>query len=567
MKTAIASILVLASAVLAGPDLSVNTGRSIGNLITGNSLQLGKRQSSVKDSLTGNNTDPGIGYFEQPIDHNNPSLGTFKIRYLWSNEHWKGPGSPIVVFTPGQANISSYYAIFDKFNETLMYQNTAQLAYEVGAALVLVENRYYGESSPYQELTTANLQYLNQDQVMHDLVNFAKNAKLPFSPNSTASNVPWILTGGSYSGAVATYVADKLPGTYWAYYTSSAVVQSQDEFWKANLAFQKYGPKNCTKDVAAVVGHIDQVFSRGIESEKVAIKTMFGMKNLTHDYDFLQVLAGDPALWAGQKLYYRTEAENRDFNDIYKWCDAIEGAWDTVTQNYTNATLPGAEGVGMQKALKNWAGWWTNVLLPTYCLDRFGSYYPGLYEENSTYCLESVDPNDPFFTDLRVRNPWVRQSWWIQCNEAAYTWAGAPKGVPTVASSLLTVAEFTRICKKLFPTGPKGEKVGRRTQDQYNAHFGGWNIKGTKRLLHVNGEMDYWLPATFAAPQRPGGPLQSTPEVPTWVIPGGLHCTDFNMWDEGRYNKDVLRVTGEVRAQLRKWISEWPGYHGKIPSI
>ncbi|KAG9377459.1 hypothetical protein A1F94_011862 [Pyrenophora tritici-repentis] len=441
MKTAIASILVLASAVLAGPDLSVNTGRSIGNLITGNSLQLGKRQSSVKDSLTGNNTDPGIGYFEQPIDHNNPSLGTFKIRYLWSNEHWKGPGSPIVVFTPGQANISSYYAIFDKFNETLMYQNTAQLAYEVGAALVLVENRYYGESSPYEELTTANLQYLNQDQVMHDLVNFAKT---PSYHSVLTAPLPTslVLTGGSYSGAVATYVADKLPGTYWAYYTSKV--------WAEELH----------KDVAAVVGHIDQVFSRGIESEKVAIKTMFGMKNLTHDYDFLQVLAGDPALWAGQKLYYRTEAENRDFNDIYKWCDAIEGAWDTVTQNYTNATLPGAEGVGMQKALKNWAGWWTNVLLPTYCLDRFGSYYPGLYEENSTYCLESVDPNDPFFTDLRNM-------------------------------------------QEIVSHRAQREKVGRRTQDQYNAHFGGWNIKGTKRLLHVNGEMDYWLPATLRLPNDP----------------------------------------------------------------
>ena len=34
--------------------------------------------------------------FEQLIDHDNPSLGTFSQFYYYSIDYWKGPGSPVV---------------------------------------------------------------------------------------------------------------------------------------------------------------------------------------------------------------------------------------------------------------------------------------------------------------------------------------------------------------------------------------------------------------------------------------------------------------------------------------
>ena len=34
--------------------------------------------------------------FEQLIDHDNPSLGTFSQFYYYSTEFYKGPGSPVV---------------------------------------------------------------------------------------------------------------------------------------------------------------------------------------------------------------------------------------------------------------------------------------------------------------------------------------------------------------------------------------------------------------------------------------------------------------------------------------
>jgi hypothetical protein len=42
---------------------------------------------------------PG-GTFDQLIDHNNPSLGTFKQRYWYSTEFWKGGNAPVGISIP-----------------------------------------------------------------------------------------------------------------------------------------------------------------------------------------------------------------------------------------------------------------------------------------------------------------------------------------------------------------------------------------------------------------------------------------------------------------------------------
>lgn len=48
--------------------------------------------------------------FDQLIDHNNPSLGTFKQRF-WTTWEFYEPGGPIVLFTPGEANAARAFII------------------------------------------------------------------------------------------------------------------------------------------------------------------------------------------------------------------------------------------------------------------------------------------------------------------------------------------------------------------------------------------------------------------------------------------------------------------------
>lgn len=46
------------------------------------------------------------------------------------------------------------------------------LAKKFGAAVVSLEHRYYGKSSPFDSLTTENLRYLSSKQALSDLANF-----------------------------------------------------------------------------------------------------------------------------------------------------------------------------------------------------------------------------------------------------------------------------------------------------------------------------------------------------------------------------------------------------------
>ena len=71
-----------------------------------NQLQLGKVQkptgvASAWESIK-------TGYFDQLLDHSNPSLGTFKQRYFFDDTLWTGDGAPIVLTSPGEQEADGF---------------------------------------------------------------------------------------------------------------------------------------------------------------------------------------------------------------------------------------------------------------------------------------------------------------------------------------------------------------------------------------------------------------------------------------------------------------------------
>ena len=226
----------------------------------------------------------GQTVFEQLLDHENPSLGTFKQSYWYNTEFWTGPGAPVVVFTPGETAAAEYTGYLT--NATI----TGQFAQAIGGAVVMIEHRYWGDSSPFAELTTKNLQYLTLANAIADLTYFARNVKLPFASNSSSSSnapqAPWVLSGGSYSGALAAWVESVDPGTYWAYHASSAVVEAQGDFWQYFEPIKQGMPQNCSADVQLVIKHIDDVLRKGTDAEVQALKSKFGLGSVVHNDDF-----------------------------------------------------------------------------------------------------------------------------------------------------------------------------------------------------------------------------------------------------------------------------------------
>ena len=75
----------------------------------------------------------------------------------------------------------------------------------------MIEHRFYGESNPLPDLSSESLKLHTIQQAIDDLKYFAENVVLPM-PNGdqlTPDKAPWVMMGGSYSGALTSWVMTK----------------------------------------------------------------------------------------------------------------------------------------------------------------------------------------------------------------------------------------------------------------------------------------------------------------------------------------------------------------------
>ena len=526
MKLLVASIL----ACLA----TLSTAISIHDGFTHTSLwHLPGREIGSSVPSMGNST------FEQLIDHTNPALGTFSQFYYYSDEWWS-PGGPVVFFTPGEINVTGYQSYLST-NRT-----TGVLASEIGAAVIVMEHRYWGRSSPYAELTTENMQYLTLTNAIADFTNFATNGVLPFDPHgtSTASRAPWVFSGGSYSGALAAWTESTANGTFWAYHASSAPVEAIADYWAYFYPVQEGMPVNCSTDISLVIEHIDSVLATGTDDEVYALKDMFGLAGLVND-DFASALENGPWLWQGNQFYHNT--------GFYDFCDAVE--------NSVNATVvPGPEGVGLEVALAGYASWFNGTFLPGWCASY--GYWTDEYDIN---CFDTHNASNPMFTDTSLSNTVDRQWEWMLCNEPFGYWQdGAPAGRPSIVSRLVDVNYWQRQCALYFPTAPDGftfASANGKTEADVNAYTKGWELTPSMRLIWANGGFDPWRESGVSSDFRPGGMLQSTPAAPVNIVPGGFHTSDLITMN-GVVNAGCKAVIDAEVAQLKAWVDEWPGQKG-----
>jgi hypothetical protein len=294
----------------------------------------------------------GWGTFDQLIDHANPELGTFKQRYWYGTEFWKGPGSPIYLVTPGEQT-------GEGFNRTWLGNTrlSGLMANQTGGAVVILEHRYWGRSSPYDNLTVENLQYLTLDNSLKDLTYFAKTFVPPFDDSgaSSADKAPWVFSGGSYAGALAGWLAALEPGTFWAYYSSSGVVEAVGDFWQYFAPVQEATPQNCSADVNAVINYVDLVLSFGSKKRKQELKNKFLLGEL-EDEDFASALETGPWQWQSTQFY---SVNIQGYTPYYRFCDYVENVWPNSTNK-----VPGARGVGLTKALDGYAKFVREEVLP-----------------------------------------------------------------------------------------------------------------------------------------------------------------------------------------------------------
>lgn len=220
----------------------------------------------------------------------------------------------------------------------------------------------------------------------------------PFDPTgkSSADKAPWVLMGGSYSGALSAWTASTEPGTFWAYHASSAPVEAISNYYEYFTPVMQGMPQNCSNDLQLVISHVDSVLTNGSKSDVSKLKSMFGLGDVQHNDDFGAAIENGPFLWQGNQFYANS--------GFFAMCDAVENVGSG------SSSIPGAGGVGLTKALAGYAHWFNSTFLPNYCSSTFG--YPEFSGTYNTKCFDTYDANSPLFTDTTLDNTADRAWMW-----------------------------------------------------------------------------------------------------------------------------------------------------------
>merc|ERR1719219_1989911 len=87
----------------------------------------------------------------------------------------------------------------------LNYGAWYQWAQENGAAMFVLEHRYYGQSKPTEDMSTENMKYLCSRQGLEDAGHFIS------AMNERHNLTTWITFGGSYAGSLSAWMRLRFP--------------------------------------------------------------------------------------------------------------------------------------------------------------------------------------------------------------------------------------------------------------------------------------------------------------------------------------------------------------------
>lgn len=260
-------------------------------------------------------------WINQTLDHFAPEDSpTFQQRYFEFLDYFDAPGGPIFLTICGESTCGGIYNDY-----------VGVLAKRFGAALVTLEHRYYGYSSPFSELTTKNLKYLTSKQALSDLAAFRNfyqnqiNQKYNLS-DQTAGNA-WITFGGSYSGALSAWFRLKFPHLTRGSLASSAVIHAIEDYYAYDEQVADSVGPSCSDALRAVKAVVNDY----LESNATYVKSLFDAQMLTNDADFLSLLADSTAVAV---QYSFSDVLCKPLLEAYQSDGSVLGAYQDFVKTY-----------------------------------------------------------------------------------------------------------------------------------------------------------------------------------------------------------------------------------------
>ncbi|XP_057449301.1 probable serine protease EDA2 [Lotus japonicus] len=426
-------------------------------------------------------------WFSQTLDHYSPyDHRKFQQRYYEFLDYFRIPDGPVFLVICGEYSCNG-----------IRNDYIAVLAKKFGAAVVSLEHRYYGKSSPFKSLATKNLRYLSSKQALFDLAVFRQNYQdsLNAKLNRTKTENPWFVFGVSYPGALSAWFRLKFPHLTCGSLASSAVVLAVYNFTEFDQQIGESAGAECK----AALQETTQLIEKKLATDGKALKASFNAADLEIDGDFMYFLA-DAGITAFQygnpdilcKPLVEAKKDGEDLVDAYV---------KYVKENYGEST----ESYD-QENLKN-----TSV------------------SENSSDRL-----------------------WWFQvCTEVAY-FQVAPSN-DSIRSSIVDTRYHLDLCKNVFGKGIFPD-VGAT-----NLYYGGTKIAGS-RIVFTNGSQDPWRRASkqISSPEMPsytitchncghGVDIRGCPQDPFNIEGNEKKCTSPDA---------VHKVRQKIIEHIDLWLSQ-----------
>ncbi|KAJ0464100.1 putative dipeptidyl-peptidase II [Helianthus annuus] len=402
----------------------------------------------IKSNSTSKYLTKDALWFNQTLDHFSPfDHRKFGQRYYEYLDEFRVPDGPIFLKICGESACGG-----------IQNDYISVLAKKFRAAVVTLEHRYYGKSSPFKSLTTKNLQFLSSKQALFDLAAFRQ----------TNVENPWFVFGVSYAGALSAWFRLKFPHLTCGSLASSGVVLAVYNFTE----FDQQVGESAGPECKAVLQEVTQLVEEKLASNPKALKATFDATELKIDGDFLYFLA-DAAAIAFQ------------YGNPDKLCTPMieaKKAGDDLVNAYAN-------------------------YIKEYYVGSFGA-------EVETYNQESLKKTT-------LSDSSGDRLWWFQvCTEVAY-FQVAPANDSIRSSKVDTRHEHYHLsyhldlCKNVFGVGVYP------VVDATNMYYGGTDIAGMT-YVHLNSVFSFGSKIVFTNgsqdPWRHASKQVSSPSMPSYLI-------------------------------------------------
>jgi len=434
-------------------------------------------------------------WFTQTLDHFNPIDGRTWEQRWWENWDLYRPGGPMFIMIGGEAEASPGW---------LNYGAWYGWAAEHGAAMFLLEHRYYGESRPTEDMSRENMRFLSSRQGLDDLANFITAMNTRY--NNTEA--PWISFGGSYPGSLSAWLRARYPHLVKGAVSSSGPLNAKLDFWEyfqvVSEALDTTGP-DCnpalTNALATIEFMLGQADSWGELSSLFHLCEPLDGNNEDDVKEFVEYLIDN--------LASIVQYNGRYEEDIFSVC------------NIMTDPAGGSE------------------------LERFALLNEVIMAMSGSECISTSYAG---WISLLTETSWAggdigwRQWIWQTCTEFGwYQTTNQPSGV---YGSMLDLPVFEGWCQDAF-----GEDFTHQMMEMSvaatNVEYGAINPE-VSNVVFVHGTIDPW---------HAMGVLEDLSEAaPAIVVTGTSHCAD--MYADDPADPEEMRA---ARQKIGELISQWIG--------